>query len=341
DTGRRSKRLWVAALALVLVAGAAAGVLFLTGVIGGKGGAGGKGGPAAAAPIKPALFRIGTSDATATKVSAALPAHPLGIAAGPGGVWVIDAKGVVDVDPDNGTQRRIALPYPPTVVVDNGQLGVWIGGRVQGGTGELWHVDPTSGRIDESISLPDVPSALWVASDASPPSVWVLSEDSGNLLKVDPTAGTLAASIFVGNGAHDLAVTDTVVWIANPSARTVTPVSVATGVLGQAISLPGADSVATFGSVIWVVDRAGDRVFPVDLSTGSVEGAISVGKGPTRIRIGEGVLWVADATQVTRIDPVSHSATNIPIDGPVYSMQPTHLPTPGDKPLWVLVAKAP
>ena len=165
----------------------------------------------------------------------------------------------------------------------------------------------------------------------------MLSADSGNLFEVDANAGNVVTSVFVGNGASDLAVTPTTVWVANPVARTVTPVAAATGQLLQAIPLPGADSIAPAGNAVWVVDTHGGRVFPVDTSTGHVEGAVSVGSGPTRIRIGNGVLWVEEPSGVARIDPKTHAVTTIRIGQPVFSIFASHAPGPGDKPLWVLV----
>ena len=79
-------------------------------------------------------------------------------------------------------------------------------------------------------------------------------------------------------------------------------------------------------------------MFPVDASNGHVEAAVSVGTRPSRIRIGNGVLWVAEPTGVARIDPKTHAVTQIPIRHPVLSIFASHLPGPGDKPLWVLVA---
>jgi actin-like ATPase involved in cell morphogenesis/sugar lactone lactonase YvrE len=324
-------------ITLVVLAGVAVGVLFLTGVIGG-GGSGSSG----TAAVTPTLYQVGTTATSATKVSATLPANPIGLAAGLGGVWLIEKnKGVVDIDPNSGARQRIPLPNHPTVIVDNGDLGVWIGARTTNGQGQLLHIDPSTHKIVKTISLPNVPTALWVSSTSTPPVVWVLSADSGNLFKVDPNAGKVLDSVFVGNGASDLAVTPNAVWVANPEAHTVTPIATATDQTLQAISLPGANSIAPAGSTVWVVDTQGGRAFPIDTSNGHVEGAVSVGSAPTRIRMGNGVLWVADSTNVLRIDPKTQAVTKIAIGKPVYSIFASHLPGPGDKPLWVLVATRP
>jgi streptogramin lyase len=248
-----------------------------------------------------------------------VPADALGMAAGPGGVWIVEPNGVVQLQPGKGTRRVIPLPGRPTTIEIDAHLGVWIGGLDRGGQGILWNIDPTTGRIVHSFALPDSPESLAVAASGSPPAVWVISPAVGTIHQVDATSGEIIGSNYFGY-TSDIATDSTLAWVADGPGHSVAPVpSLALRSPffheGTSLVFPGSDVIAVTEEMLWGLDARGERVFPVDLATDRVGTPISVGSRPTSIALDGGFLWVANERSVSRIDGTTHSLSTIALPG--------------------------
>src|SRR6185312_17419979 len=99
--------------------------------------------------------------------------------------------------------------------------------------GALWiasQVDPTVVRFDlasgakHTIDLGSVPSAIAAGAGA----VWVTSEESGTVYRIEPRTRTVVAAIGVGNGPIGVAVGAGAVWVANRRDATVSRIDPAT-----------------------------------------------------------------------------------------------------------------
>ena len=246
-----------------------------------------------------------------------VPADALGMAAGSGGVWIIEPEGVVQLQPAKGTRRVIPLPGRPTTIEIDAELGVWIGGRGRGGQGILWNIDPTTGRIVHSFALPDRPESLAVAASGSPPAVWVISPAAGTIHQVDATSGKIIGSNYFGY-TSDIATDSTLAWVADGhSVAPVPSLALRSPFFHEGTSLvfPGSDVIAVTEEMLWGLDGGGERVFPVDLATDRVGTPISVGSRPTSVALDGGFLWVANERSVSRIDGTTHSLSTIALPG--------------------------
>ena len=105
----------------------------------------------------------------------------LGIASGPGGVWVTRQADVVryaDVSSiASAIDRKIPIRSSAGLTqVAVGADGVWVLSDSTGHT--LWRLDPRHGRVQATIDLPFAPAGIA----ASPDAVWVtaqLNDDRG------------------------------------------------------------------------------------------------------------------------------------------------------------------
>jgi hypothetical protein len=202
-----------------------------------------------------------------------VPADVLGMAAGPGGVWIVEPNGVVQLQPGKGTRRVIPLPGRPTTIEIDAHLGVWIGGLDRGGQGILWNIDPTTGRIVHSFTLPDRPESLAVAASGSPPAVWVISPAVATIHQIDATSGRIVGSNYFGGHISDISTDASLAWVAFDGDHSVLPVpslALRSPLFheGQTFAVPGSDALAVTEEMLWVLDAGGERVFPVDLATG-------------------------------------------------------------------------
>ena len=118
------------------------------------------------------------------------------------------------------------------------------------GRGMLVRVDPRNNRITARIP---VDQADWIT--ASPDALWVSSE-SGEVVRVDPTAGAVVARVRVG---------------ANPLAS------------------------AWIDGELWVPNIDDGTVSIVDPARNAVRTTLSVGREPLSVAFADGDVWVSDS----------------------------------------------
>src|SRR5439155_7653548 len=94
-------------------------------------------------------------------------------------------------------------------------------------------ISPSNGRT-RTIPLGQNPTRLAFGLGA----VWVTSEETGVLLRLDPRTKTVVQAFEVGNGPVGVAVGDGALWVANPPDRTVSRVDPTSGAVSK-IALSG------------------------------------------------------------------------------------------------------
>ena len=87
-----------------------------------------------------------------------------------------------------------------------GEGAVWVADT----SGELFRIDPGSGRVKSRAALGGSLSAVAVGEGA----VWVADSQGGILSRVDPRTGKVVARIDVGHLPSDIAVGEGGVWVA-------------------------------------------------------------------------------------------------------------------------------
>jgi len=162
------------------------------------------------------------------------------------------------------------------------------------------------------------------AADAS--GVWVPLTGSGDLVRVDPAAGTVTSRSHVGvaspgSGFLDAATaTPGVIWAASDAGGTIARVDPASGTETAEIpagTRPG--GLAVGGGAVWSFGFQGSDVTRVDSATGTastlhVEGASAAG-----IAYGDGELWLLslNPARILEVDPASGAVrATFPLEPP-------------------------
>lgn len=148
-----------------------------------------------------------------TSPGATIPAQNH-VAVGEGAVWVSIDNSVVEVDPiRNEVIRRIDTGNVDGIAA--GDDGVWV---IDGLTGRLTEIDPTSGKIVGSIDVPGSPNAITVGGG----SVWLLDRGVGTVLEIDTATLTPRDTIRVGSDETDLTFGAGAVWLADGTGNSLT-----------------------------------------------------------------------------------------------------------------------
>ena len=191
-----------------------------------------------------------------------------GVGVGLGAVWACRGTDVVRVDPSSG---EVTAVFPLNKAASQGHL-VTASGRLWVLTGDgstLLGVDPETGVAATTVAL----GARGTDLGAGPAGLWVASQPDGQVLRIDPDAGTVAVRATGLDRPLAVAVTDQV-W-AGGSAATVRldpgtgAVQVTTAI---GIGLDG--GIAADGDAVFL--RDGDRfLVRLDASTGAPVSGVS------------------------------------------------------------------
>jgi class 3 adenylate cyclase/DNA-binding beta-propeller fold protein YncE len=292
--GRR-RRLLVA-VGLLLAAGIVAGVLALTGLIGGASGA-----------IVPSQS-LGVIDPTTNKVIATveLPGRAADLAIGDGSVWAADRLDgtVLRIDPkSHRVVKTIGVGFTPEAVAV-GKDAVWA--AVAAGVDNfaaVCQIDPVTNQAGRPVTL-DVSNSVVTGLASNDEGAWL---GLARIYRLD-SSGQLAQPRVPGvDDSIAMALGDSVIWVVEYANRLVTRVDPTSNsvLLSIALGAREPDSIAVGAGAVWVADQGLNRVWRVDPVRNEVVETIPVGSAPASITVGAGSVWVAnrgDGT-VSRIDP--------------------------------------
>jgi YVTN family beta-propeller protein len=91
--------------------------------------------------------------------------------------------------------------------VGTGAGFVWV---ADGGTNELWQIDPVRAVAVRAIRVGNDPLGVAVGNG----SVWVANGRDGTVSRIDPVEGAATATIHVGQTPAKIAIADGLVWVA-------------------------------------------------------------------------------------------------------------------------------
>ena len=168
---------------------------------------------------------------------------------------------------------------------------------------------PLGDRLVATVTVDKAPCALAV--DGA--SVWVTSNATGELDRIDPTTNKVADRITLDTGPCGIAVgSDGRIWVAELGAvGAVVAVDPTTRKITGRLDGVGPqlwDLKAGFGA-IWVADRSARTVLRIEPTTAKVTATIAVGPQPSGLAVLPEGVWVSDDSdgKVRRIDPKTNT----------------------------------
>jgi DNA-binding SARP family transcriptional activator/ABC-type oligopeptide transport system substrate-binding subunit len=216
------------------------------------------------------------------------------LALGAGAAWVSigDPARIVRIDPTYGTQRTLKLPRsgfpagpspnPGGLVVADGSLWVAQGGQV------VRRIDPTTDHVTHTFA---VPGAEQLAADDS--GVYVASEASGEVRRIDPASNRVAWTGHVHAQINSISAAGGFVWVTTASHPTVTKLDASTGIeTSRVVTGEGTQSVAAGDGAVLVSNPRAGTVSRIDTSTNKVT-RFPVAHAPFAMAANGDHLWVS------------------------------------------------
>jgi streptogramin lyase len=280
--------------------------------------------------IRLALATIAAAVAAAPGLTGARTT-PICAAAGPfwptetvavdgGALWIAckeDAR-LQRVDARTGKVRlRVAVPdglHP--IAVATGFKALWV---VTDGSTVL-KLDPATGRRRASIDAGTKLYNVWVGAG----SVWVIDDDAGEVVRIDPARGRVTARYRVGDGPASMAFSGRFAYVMNHRDTTLVRIAVDTGGVEQLadIEADAPERLAFLNGRLWITGRGTD-LLEVDPASGNVVRTIEIGASGVDVSAAGGALWVPVRTatadprgfptigRVVRVDPRSGAVRTV------------------------------
>ncbi len=248
---------------------------------------------------------------------------PVSIAAGAGGVWVLDAEDrtVSQIEPkQHSLVRTFSTGSTPTDIAA-GMATLWIGNGFRDLAtalpGSVSRLDPKSGGIEETTALSgrSRTAAVVASQDSVRPhmaatrdAVWVINPD---LTVSRISARTNDVARIDGVRADSIAAGDGDVWVVGVHGDLI-EIDARTNRVANRIEVAAASltALAVGGGAVWAADPVGGSVWRIDPEPKPILRTIPVAVGVDGIAFGEGAVWATNevAGEVYRIDPRTNRA---------------------------------
>ena len=230
----------------------------------------------------------------------------------------------VEVTPQERAFRIAWLPAASGVAVAAAvvAVAVFAGGRIGSFGGSPSPSSATASGAPTSVPLDELPLAGAIEGQtrvadgahpgsADPTSVWLGSEATGEILRVDPATGEIIGMVQVNEPTteeYDLwpASDGTSVWAAGRDDRALVQIEISSLAVTNRFPIEAVPyRIAPVGSVVWLTDFDGGRVLQVNAQTGTVISTTPLNDA-TGIAVTPDAVWVATYIgQLARIDPTN------------------------------------
>jgi len=126
-------------------------------------------------------------------------------------------------------------------------------------------------------------------------SIWVPSDTSGRIVRIDPLSHQVIASVSVDPGTHYLAFGMASLWAVSSSQQSLQQIDPRTNTVVRRVALGrGPGFLAVGEGAVWVQEQIDGTVACIDPATGKVTGRVKVGKNLKwgDIDTGGGRVWL-------------------------------------------------
>ncbi|GAC1491662.1 MAG: hypothetical protein NVS1B1_09320 [Candidatus Limnocylindrales bacterium] len=135
----------------------------------------------------------------------------------------------------------------------------------------------------------DAPSAVAAGAGA----LWAVANDTGSLVRIDPSTAVVTATIPLGFGAWDVVAADDAVWASDYTNNAVVRIEPRTLTVRSRIPVAaGPTDLAIGPGALWVLNSASGLVTRIDSARDFVVATIPVGDWAVAIAIWEDDVWV-------------------------------------------------
>src|SRR5215469_4534094 len=224
-------------------------------------------------------------------------------------VWLASTKpfAILRIDPaTNKIVANIRIAGEACSGLASGFGSIWT--PICGKKPALVRID--AGRNAISKILPVAPPGPEGGIATSDDSVWMVTDNNGTLLRIDPSTNSLRQKISISPGSYNPIFSDGVVWITGVESDVLTAVDGASGKVLESIPVGRKPRFLTAGEgSIWTLNQGDGTVSRVDEKSRKVIATIQVGIPGAGGDIGNGAdsVWpTVFGVPLTRLD----TATN-------------------------------
>lgn len=192
-------------------------------------------------------------------------------------VWVGSSSpaSVHRIDPLRNKEIAVVpLPGKPCAGLAFGFGSLWV--PLCGKPNSIARVDAGTNRI--TATLPVGPAGPEGGIAVSGDSVWIVSDDAGTLLRIDPANNQMRQRISVAPGSYNPCFSEGTVWITGSTTNLLTAVSASTGKVEATIPVgPKPRFLTTGQESMWTLNQDDGSVTRVDTKVMKVVATIPLG----------------------------------------------------------------
>jgi virginiamycin B lyase len=192
-------------------------------------------------------------------------------------VWAASTKpyAVLRIDPaTNKIVERIRIPAEACSGLASGFGSIWA--PICGKKPALVRIDAAKNAI--STMLPIAPAGPEGGIAASDDSVWLVTDQNGTLVRIDPSTNSVRQKISIPHGSYNPIFSDGTVWVTGIEKNVLTSVDANSGKVLESISIgPKPRFLAAGGGSIWTLNQGDGTVSRVDEKGRKLVATIQVG----------------------------------------------------------------
>ena len=192
-------------------------------------------------------------------------------------VWVASSKpaSVHRIDPRTNKEVSVVpMPGDPCAGLAFGFGSLWV--PLCGQPNSLARVDSRRNKI--SAILPLGPAGGEGGIAVSRDSVWIVTDDAGTLVRINPLTNQVRQRISIAPGSYNPCFGDGLVWITGWTANLLTAVDAGTGKVVATIPVgPQPRFLTASPGAIWTLNQGDGTVTRVEARTRKVSATIEVG----------------------------------------------------------------
>ncbi|WP_174291343.1 Vgb family protein [Sphingomonas bacterium] len=220
------------------------------------------------------------------------------------GLWVgsTGPNAVSEIDPATNRVTRVELPGRPCAGLAADPTSLWV--PLCGPAPQLAKVDLATRKLSQVFALGPAGPEGGIAIGAG--SVWLVTDKTGSLSRIDPGSGTVVQTVKLPPGSYNPVFANGLVWVTRVDGAELTVVDPASGtVVGQVAVGPHPRFTTTGGGAVWTLNQQDGSLSRIDATSRAAAKAVALNTpGPGGdITYADGRVWTTMMkTPLTAID---------------------------------------